>query len=595
MEGRVSQGIPDGRRGFALEATYEFLPVALIAVAALAAYWNATNYFFSEDDFGFLSRAKGLNAYPDFLAPMGSRLVSTQLYFKVMHGIFGMDAGPYHWASVLLHALNAVLVYAAARCWTGRRLTGFVAGAVFATLDLAFTAVFWISGVQDLLATTFMLVTALIWVSRPEKGLIISALSGATYALSLLSKETGILFWVVLLLLAWGRGAFNRRTVVALTPHIALSIAAAVLALAQSAKVSPGGAYETALSSHMVHNFATYVMWTVDVVDPFKDRVAEIDHGAWIWAAAAVVVVGLVLFTSRGIQGRRQWAALGWYVLAIAPVLPLVRHTFLYYIYPTAPGAAIFVGLLAGRLERSLSDRFSSRGALIAWLVSVAVAAGFFGLGYANVRSRESARLERIPELHADHVLRSSVVAENALTTFATIDVPEGADLILINPFEFMSEDLIKDKAAEKKRRSYDLVRSALRDGQVLRLQRPDIGEIDFTYQMDPKWDDRHALLYDGFGRLSHLGTGADIWVNLCSIHLKHTGRLADSIRCGRRALELAPDHPWGHLFLGLALAQSGREAEASLHLERAVERIPGGAMRDEAARALRRLRDGQR
>jgi len=557
---------------------------------AIVVYAHALNYYFSEDDFTFLARARGLLPYPDVLCPLGGRLLSARLYFQAMNAFFGLEAGPYHWVNVLLHAANAVLVYAIARKLTMRRLAALAAGAVFASLDLAFTAVFWISGVQDLLAAAFMLVTALIWVSSDRKTGAASALSSLTFALSLLSKESGILFPGVLLALAWAQGTPRRRALAAAVPHIALSAAALALALVQRAGVPTGGAYETGLTRQLVHNLSTYIVWTADVAHPYKDRVAVVRSDAWRWAAPAAGVVLAFLITLRGRLARISWAGAAWYALALAPVLPLLRHTYLYYLYPAAPGAAILFGAALERMRSAVAWRPGRAGERAGVVLAVALACALCATGARNVRERESEKLPPDFKLPHDHVLRSAVIAENSAESFDAGSVPDGADLLLINPFPRRTHDLTGESAPEGTRITYDVVRSALRDGLVLKLLAPHAGAVRFTRRMSRDLEDAHTFLYTGMGELKYLGTGADIWANLSSAHVLMTKDFAEAAACARRALEIDPDQPRAHMNLGIALAEVDSAEAAIPHFRRAAELAPTARMRNSALHWLERL-----
>jgi len=568
----------------------ELLAVAGIFCAAVAAYLSATQYFFSQDDFTFLGRSIGFLPYPDIGAPLGARLISTRLYFEMMFGLFGLNPEPYHWASLILHALNAVLVYAIARCWTGARGPAVAAGFLFATLDLAFTAVFWISGVQDLLATFFLLASALVWVARKDKTLMLSLLSAGLLALSFLSKETGVLALAILALMALAQGVPIRRAARALMPHALLTVAALALFVAQSRKVPDDGAYGTGFSAGLFHNLSTYIKWTVDIVHPFKDRVAIIDNGAWKAALPAAAVVTVLLLLLRKRPARHAWASLGWYLLALAPVLPLLRHTYLYYLYPAAAGAAIMAGILIFEIPFAMSKRLGRHGRTAGSVLAIVIVAAVCLMGIRNIGARDNVRLEPDYVLPRDHVLRAAELAGNADSTFVDAPVPDGANLLLINPYSPESVDLSGASSEETQTKTIDLVRLALREGDVFKVRRPDIGGIRFAGRMEAEYEGDHGLLYDAYGRLTYLGTGADIWANLSTVHLLRTSLIDESIRCGRRALELVPGHPRAGLNLGIALAMTGNEAEAREHLTRASNTLREGPLRAQALRWLQTL-----
>jgi tetratricopeptide (TPR) repeat protein len=104
---------------------------------------------------------------------------------------------------------------------------------------------------------------------------------------------------------------------------------------------------------------------------------------------------------------------------------------------------------------------------------------------------------------------------------------------------------------------------------------------------MQAEYEGDHALLYDAYGRLTYLGTGPDIWANLSTVHLLHTSLLDESIRCARRAIELAPRHPRANLNLGIALAMTGEVEEARRRLKAASTTLPSESLREQARRWL--------
>src|SRR5436309_7446319 len=96
---------PPGRRRM------DLLLGALAAAAACIVYWGALRYFFAQDDFTGLARARGL--MPRLHAPW--RWISGQLYFDLMGRIAGLDPLPYRIASLAAHAGCVALVYALCR------------------------------------------------------------------------------------------------------------------------------------------------------------------------------------------------------------------------------------------------------------------------------------------------------------------------------------------------------------------------------------------------------------------------------------------------------------------------------------------------
>jgi len=114
------------------------------------------------------------------------------LTFHVDQVLFGADrAGAWHLTSIALHALNAVLLAAILRRPFG------VAAAVAAALVFGFhpvhtESVGWITARFDLMAATFLLSSVLLFVRRR------AGFSAVAFALALLSKESAVMFPVLL-------------------------------------------------------------------------------------------------------------------------------------------------------------------------------------------------------------------------------------------------------------------------------------------------------------------------------------------------------------------------------------------------------------
>ena len=72
---------------------------------------------------------------------------------------FGINPAGHHFVSVLLHALNAVLLFLLLARLTGRMGASFFVAALFAVHPLNVESVVWISERKNVLSTTFFLLT----------------------------------------------------------------------------------------------------------------------------------------------------------------------------------------------------------------------------------------------------------------------------------------------------------------------------------------------------------------------------------------------------------------------------------------------------
>ena len=118
--------------------------------------------------------------------------------------MFGLDAGGHHVTSVILHAINAVLLFAVLRRMTGSMWRSGLVAALFAAHPLHVESVAWIAERKDVLSGCFWMLT--LWayasyVERPSTKRYV--LVAGALALGLAAKPMLVTLPFVLLLLDW--------------------------------------------------------------------------------------------------------------------------------------------------------------------------------------------------------------------------------------------------------------------------------------------------------------------------------------------------------------------------------------------------------
>ncbi|MCX6646561.1 MAG: hypothetical protein NTY09_09410 [bacterium] len=147
-------------------------------------YHSAFNFSISD----FLAKAAlmhgGELSIPEFFRPLG--IISLRLDFI----IWGDDPIGFHLTNLLLHSLNALLLFFLLRRFGLKQTGSAVAAMLFALYPLNSEPVAWVSGRFDLLAATFTLLTLHMWsISRLRNDLrwMIPAL--IFFFMGILSKE----------------------------------------------------------------------------------------------------------------------------------------------------------------------------------------------------------------------------------------------------------------------------------------------------------------------------------------------------------------------------------------------------------------------
>jgi hypothetical protein len=152
----------------------------------------------------------------------------TSSVFWLQYRLWGDRATGYHLVNVLLHALNAVLL------WRLLRLlqlpAAWLAAAVFAVHPVHVQSVAWISELKNVLSSAFFLSSMLLFVRslgvagpQPGRRWTVYALGMALFVCALLSKTaTSLLPAALLLVVWWKRGRVGARDLLALVPMVVL-------------------------------------------------------------------------------------------------------------------------------------------------------------------------------------------------------------------------------------------------------------------------------------------------------------------------------------------------------------------------------------
>ena len=228
-------------------------------------------------------------------------------------------------SSILLHALNSLLVYGLGSARSiGWQLSALTA-MVFALQERHHEAVVWYASLPELLVFTFVLITLLLWLRwlhGKGRAVLLWPAMLLSFALALLSKESAVVAVPLMMLIAWFEKAERRRTLVGLIPF-------AVVALAYVAWIFQGQAQNHHFSDGTFAVQAGFI----------KTAVLSTGRGLWVWGWVGLVL----LFAARFRHAKRERdsakhqqrlsliaGALLWMVTSLLP------YSFLTYM-PTVP------------------------------------------------------------------------------------------------------------------------------------------------------------------------------------------------------------------------------------------------------------------
>jgi hypothetical protein len=285
--------------------------------------------------------------------------------------LFGFSRLALGVSSILLHAVNALLVYAlgAARR-IGWRLSALMA--VFFVLQERYhEAVIWYSALPELLVFCFGLLTLLFWVrwlNSPKPAALAWVGALACFCLALLSKESAVSVVLLMLLFVVGASSQRRRPLLALLPFGLLAAVYVVLVFSGQDR-----------NSHFADG-----TFSLQAGAPMA-LIGSAIRALWIWGIVGLIV--LLVFASRKRYGLMT-LALCWILIALIP------YSFLTYMprvpsrhhYLAAVGCSLILALAATTLRERIGRQWVI--GLCALLIGVHHISYLWAVKYPQFRER---------------------------------------------------------------------------------------------------------------------------------------------------------------------------------------------------------------
>ena len=342
-----------------------FIGLCLIVVV-VAVFWPVKNYeFINFDDDVYVTE----NPHVKF----GLTLKNVVWAFTTMHAsnwhpltwlshmldceLYGLNPGRHHLTNLLIHTINALLLFLVLRRMTGAFWRSSLVAALFALHPLHVESVAWVGERKDLLSTLFWILTmwAYLWYTkkpRLDRYVLILLL----FSLGLLSKSMLVTLPFTLLLFDyWPLGRFqlaqssgNRkpdgsksirltycqslifRLVLEKIPFFALSAASSFLTFIAQQKGGSVKSFELfPLESRIGNAFMSYVNYIGKMIWPHQLTVFYPHPGMlplWQVVGAGLLLVCLTVVAIRSAR-RHPYLVVGWlwYLGTLVPVIGLVQ------------------------------------------------------------------------------------------------------------------------------------------------------------------------------------------------------------------------------------------------------------------------------
>jgi len=460
--------------------------------------------------------------------------------FRVEYALWKLDPLGYHAVNVLLHGLNAVVLW---RLLARLRIPGcWLAAAIFALHPVQVESVAWVTEGKNTLSTLLSLATLWFWLTGVETtaqsapGHYLASLG--LYAAALFAKTTACTLPAAQVLILWWRRRLGLRPLLGILPFLLFGIGMGLFTVwweghhqgTRGSLFALTPVQAVLVAGRAVFFYLGKLFWPWPLV--FSYPRFAIDGRApeqWTWPLLCVAL-GVGLFAARGRIGRAPFAAFAFFVASLSPVLGFIplytfRYTYVadHYQYVASIGPITLFAAGAVRLAGRISP--TGRRLAIAAASALLATLGMFTF----LQSRAYRDIE---------TLWRDTLAKNPGSWMAHHNL--GNELLRQQRWE---------EAIESYRRALevrpDLFLSQLNAGKVLsHIGRDDEAApyLERAATLDPSSLEAHELL----GRLD-----------------LRAGKPVSALGEFRELIRLAPDRATGHELAGRALERMGRRHEA--------------------------------
>ena len=572
-------------------AVYIYLALTF---TTLAVFWQVSNFdFVNYDDPDYVSQNEHVKAgltrdgliWAFTTGHASNWHPLTWLSHMLDCQLFGTNPGRHHLTSLLLHVVNALLLFSILRQMTGALWQSAFVAAAFALHPLHVESVAWISERKDVLSTLFWMLTMtayLRYVRRLSVGWYLLAL--LIFAFGLMAKPMLVTLPFVLLLLDyWPLGRFQRqifyRLVLEKVPFLVLSAASSVVTfVVQRSYGAVARSDLLPLNTRMANAFISYLAYIGKTIWPSNLAVFYPHQGdklaMWEGIVAGLLLVGISIFVIK-LARTRRYLLVGWfwYIGTLVPVIGLVQvgEQAMSDHYTYVPMTGIFIAVAWGAAELS-GQWYYRKIALRVLAVITLIAMSLCARTQVGHWRNDFALFEHAVEVTKDNYKMYNTLG-SAFLSQGNLDeaIRQYRKAMQVNPryaesynnlgYLFQSQGKL-DEAISQYRQALQIRPNSVETHYNLANALQSLGRLDeaishYNQVLQVKPDD------------------TDTHHNI-AVAFQTQGRLNEAISHYQQVLRIEPDDAETHNSLGYALQLQGDLNEAVSHYRQALRINPG-------------------
>lgn len=494
--------------------------------------------------------------------------------------LWGDQAAGHHLTNVLLHAMNAVLLFRFLLLATGAPHRSGIVATLFAVHPLRVESVAWIAERKDLLSAAFMFLGLLLYVrwTRRQTGF---GWVVASFTFALASKPSAISFPLLLLMLdAWPLHRWTRETTWArlrekwvLAP---LMVASAVLTiLAQRSAGAIRSTEYVPVWERLANACVAYVRYLGKTAYPAALAIPYPLDRATLTTMVVAGALGLLLAISlTAVLLRRKWPALAmgwcWFLVVLVPMIGVIQ-----------------VG------AQALADRYTYVSQIGLW---IALAFVPWAPSRAALRWAIAGLVSTVLALCA-LTFRQIGYWQDVQTLFShTLDVAPENNLV---PTMAKGEDALRNGRLDEAARWFEralamapLYAGAISDLGTVRVKQGRLAEalalLERAHALEPEDVGTGVNLGIALVKAGRFGEAVPLYRQLYAHEPRHpgiaaelgfllgqTGHRKEALKVLSEAVSIDPGSPHAHFNLGVALARDGQFSQALAEFQRVAELAP--------------------
>jgi tetratricopeptide (TPR) repeat protein len=497
--------------------------------------------------------------------------------------VYGLNAGGHHVTNLVLHIINAILLFLLLKAMTGSIWPSAFVACLFALHPVHIESVAWVSERKDVLSTLFWFLTMGAYLRYGQKkttGMYVATL--ILFGLGLMAKPMLVTVPFILLLMDyWPLNRFDRQrygaVLVEKIPFFLLTTGSCIVTFfAQLNGDSVLGFGNVAMQHRLgntVLSYAKYIgkmFWPTDLAIFYPFEVEQVN---WQIMLAGILLIGMTVFVFR-FGKRYKYLVFGWfwYLGTLVPVIGLMQvgAQGLANRYTYVPYTGLFIIIAWGAGDLFVRWRF--RRAVLS-SVSVVIILVLSVVTYTNVFNwRDTKTLFE----HAIEVTEKNLAAHHILGDWL---LRRGqVDESIVHNLKVAQINSRYFYAYENLGAAYDL------KGQTKRAMDYYLKAIEVkpnTFYANINLASRYSEMGDFPRALRHLKTAmsakpnnADLIGMLAGIYAK-SGRFEEALKEYQKVLQLNPNDANICFSMGYVQLQMGRINEAIEYYNRALRIDP--------------------